>query len=347
MKAMVLERYDAELVLREVPDPRPGPDEILIAVRACGMCYTDIKLVTGQLGAGIHLPHIPGHEIAGEVVEVGSAVRGVGAPRVGDKGVVYCVVTCGVCEMCRTGRENLCLETRRLGFELSGGFAELATLPAVNFCPFSAEVPFWEMAILPDAVATPFHALERRARLRLGETVLIVGIGGLGIHAVQIAAGKGALVIAVDVNDEALELARAHGAHWTLNPTKEAPGPKIREITSGRGVDLVLEGVGRQATVSWSLPTLKKGGRCVMMGYDPVNPVSIPMLPMHNYEWTVCGTKVSTRQELQEVIRAVERRQIRPVVTRRLPLQDANQGLAAIRRGETQGRTVLVMESAR
>jgi 2-desacetyl-2-hydroxyethyl bacteriochlorophyllide A dehydrogenase len=338
VQAMVLEQYERELVLQRVEDPRPGPTEIVLRVRAAGMCYTDIKIITGQLASFIRLPHIPGHEIAGEVVEVGSEVRDV---RIGDRGVAYCLVTCGVCEMCRTGRENLCFATRRLGFELPGGFAERVKLPAVNLCPFESPLPFEHMAILPDAVATPFHALVKLAGLRMGQSALIVGAGGLGVHAVQIAVALGAAVAVADISKEALALAGSFGAEMLINPREVDPREMASDFTQGRGFDLVLEGVGRQESMQWSLKTLKKGGKCIVMGYDPVNPVPIPLVDMHNYEWTVAGTKVSTRLELQEVIRLVERKQIRPVVSETISLADANRGLKAIRNGAVCGRTVI------
>jgi len=339
MRAMVLEHYNSDLIQKFVEDPKPSDMEIVIAVRACGICQTDVKIVTGQLSAFITLPHIPGHEIAGEVVEVGRGVKDI---HVGDKGVVYCLVTCGTCELCRSGRENLCFSINRIGFERPGGFADFVKLPAANFCTFESDTPFEQMAILPDAVATPFHAMERLAGLGMGQRVLIVGIGGLGIHAVQIAVRKGAEVLAADLNESALDLARSFGAEWTINPAKEDARERVREITHGKGVDLVIDGVGRKETVEWSLRTLKKGGRFIAMGYDPVNPVPFPMLDMHNNEWTIHGTKASTRQELKEVIRAVERGHILPVVSRRIPLVKVNEGLAIIRKGEVQGRTVLV-----
>ena len=342
MRAMVLEHYNSDLMQRVVEDPEPSDLDIVIAVRACGICHTDVKIVTGQLPASIILPHIPGHEIAGEVVEVGRGVKDI---HVGDKGVVYCLVTCGTCELCRTGRENLCFSIRRLGFELPGGFADLVRLPAANFCVFESDIPFEQMAILPDAVATPFHAMEKLARLGMGQRVLIVGIGGLGIHAVQIAVKKGAEVIAADINDSALDLAMTFGAAWRINTAKEVPLEKIREISHGGGVDLVIDGVGRRETVEWSLRALKKGGHFIAMGYDPVNPVPFPMLDMHNNEWTIHGTKASTRQELKAVIHAVERGQIRPVISRRIPFESVNEGLALIRKGEAQGRTVLVKDA--
>lgn len=341
MEAAVLEEYGSRLALREIPDPVPAEDEIVLRVKACGMCYTDVKIVDGQLAAAIRLPHVPGHEVAGEVAEVGRQVKGL---RVGDRGVCYFLLGCGDCEMCRTGRENLCFSITRLGFELPGGYARYVKLPARNFCRFESH-PAWEsMAILPDAVATPYHALNNLVRPRLGQAVLIVGVGGLGLHAVQIAARMGARVLAADTNEESLIAARRFGAELACNPLREQPGEAILEHTGGHGVDVLLEGVGREESLRWTLPLLKKGGTCIIMGYDALRPVPISLLGMHNNEWRVIGAKVSTRQELGEVVRLVERGVLQPVVSRRIPLRAVNEGLAAIRGGEVQGRTVIVAE---
>lgn len=340
MKAMVLESYNADLRLSHLPDPEPLPGEIVVKVQACGMCQTDIKLVSGQLGSCIQLPHVPGHEIAGEVVALGKDVRNL---KLGDKGVAFHIVPCGVCELCLTGRENLCTSIRRIGFELSGGFAEYVAMPASNLCTFESDIAFERMAILPDAVATPYHVLGRLAQLGMGNSVLIIGLGGLGIHAVQLALGTGALVIAADVNEKAIELARSFNVGRTTNPLKEDSVAKVRELTGGKGVDLIIDGVGRKESVDWSLSCLKKGGHYYSLGYDPVNPVCFNMLNVHNNEWTIHGVKATTRQELREVISIVERGIVRPYVSKTLPLELANEGLAAIKKGETLGRTVLIM----
>jgi D-arabinose 1-dehydrogenase-like Zn-dependent alcohol dehydrogenase len=339
MEAAVLVEYGAPLQILPVPDPRPADDEIVIRVRACGMCYTDVKIADGQLAAAVTLPHVPGHEVAGEVVETGRNVRGLKA---GDRGVCYFLLGCGECEMCRTGRENLCLDLTRLGFEHPGGWARYAKLPARNFCTFGPGAAWESMAVLPDAVATPFHALNSLVHLRLGQTVLIVGVGGLGLHAVQIAARMGTRVAAADVSDEALAAARRCGAELAINPRRENPREAVLELTRGLGADVVLEGVGREESLAWSLPLLKKGGTCIIMGYDAVRAVPISLLGLHNNGWRVVGSKVSTRRELEEVVRLVERGVIEPLVSRRIALEEVNDGLAAVRRGEARGRTVIV-----
>jgi len=341
MKAMVLEAYNADLKLSTISDPTPGPGEVVLKVRACGMCQTDIKLVSGQLGSCIQLPHVPGHEVAGEVVALGKDVRNL---KLGDKGVAFHIIPCGTCELCLTGRENLCTSIRRIGFELPGGFAEYIAMPAANVCTFDSDIAFERMAILPDAVATPYHALNRLARLGMGNSVLVIGLGGLGIHTVQLALGMGAQVIAADVNEKAIELAKSFNAKNTTNPLKEDSSAKVRELTNGKGVDLIIDGVGRKESVDWSMNCLKKGGHYYFLGYDPVNPVCFNMLNVHNNEWTIHGVKATTRQELREVISIVERGIVRPYVSKTLPLERANEGLSAIKNGETLGRTVLVMD---
>ena len=196
MKALVLHEYNEELRLENVADPTLGPLDILLRVKACGVCGTDLKILSGKIPPPIvTLPHTPGHEIAGEVAEIGSAVRSV---TVGERGLVYFYVGCKDCEMCRTGRENICFSIKRLGFELPGGFAEFVKLPAYNFCPVDEPISYPEMGILPDAVATSYHALKTMAGMKVGEDVMIMGVGGLGIHAVQIAKLMGAKVFAID-----------------------------------------------------------------------------------------------------------------------------------------------------
>ncbi len=341
MKAMVLREYNSPLMYEEVPQPLPKRTEIVVRVHACGMCFTDVKIVTGQLSRFITLPHIPGHEIAGTVVEIGRDVKHV---KVGDKGVCHFLLGCGDCELCRRGSENLCFSLSRIGFEHPGGYAEYVAMPEYSFCRFEAEVLFEEMAILPDAVATPYHALNRLAGLKPGETVLIVGVGGLGIHAVQIAALMGATIIAADVKKDALETAKAFGADHLIDTNAGDPLREVKSLTDGMGVDVVLEGVGSESTMAWTLPSLKKGGRLVVMGYDPVHPVPVHLIDIHNNEWSIRGAKVSPKQELVEVIRLVENTKIRPVVSARYSLRDANEALKQVQARKITGRTVLVMD---
>ncbi len=341
MKAMVLNAYDQPLRAEERPIPTPGPQEVLLEVRFCGICGTDLKIVGGKLPGIITLPHVPGHEIAGEVAAIGEGVRGI---RVGDRGIAYLYVTCRDCELCRTGHENICFSVRRLGFELPGGFSQYVKLPAYNFCPVSTAMPLHEMAVLTDAVATPYHALKSIAAVRQGSTVLVVGAGGLGLHAVQLARLAGARVAAVDVRDEALEQARSFGAHVLIHSARTDPRKAVLEWTGGAGADIVLEGVGQDATFSWSLYCLKRGGILVIMGYDPLHPLTVSSKEMHYNEWRIAGTRAATKQDLLELIALTESGQLKPVVAKMLPLDEVNEGLAAVRSGAQVGRVVIRVE---
>jgi len=338
MKAFVLREYNQEMSLETVGDPVPGPFEIILRVKACGVCGTDLKIVSGKIPPPIvTLPHTPGHEIAGEVVACGSDVKNVS---IGQKGIAYFYIGCKDCEMCRTGRENVCFSIKRLGFELPGGFAEFVKMPSYNFCSFRGG-GFNEMAILPDAVATSYHALKTMAEVRAGQDVLIMGIGGLGIHAVQIAKLMGARVIAVARRESPLRLASVLGADFVIDSSEENSSEKVLEITQGHGVDVVIENVGSSQSLRWSLPCLKRRGRLVLVGYDPSDPYPLNAMEMHYNEWVICGSRVSTKQELVEVIRLVERGRIKPVVSRLFNWTQANEAIREIQKRTGVGRTVL------
>ena len=338
MKAMVLREYGAPLSLEEVPKPEPGRDEVVLKVSHCGVCGTDLKITGGMLRSIITLPHVPGHEIVGTVDSVGTDVRGI---KEGDRGVVYFYVGCGVCAMCRSGRENICPSVVRPGFERPGGFAEYVHLPAYNLCTYGGTIVGEKMAVLPDAIATSYHALKSVASLRIGQSVLIAGIGGLGIHAVQIAKYMGCTVIGTTRRPEVRRKALEFGADLVVNPEESDVREAVMRFTGGRGVDAVIENVGTVETMKWSIPSLARGGTCVMVGYDPQNPVGVNGMSMHYNEWKLSGSRVSTRQELVEVIHLVESGKIDPVVTKVIGLEDLNVGLYELKDKKNVGRLVV------
>jgi len=339
MKALVLREYNHEMLLENVADPVPGPSDIILRVTACGVCGTDLKIFSGKIPPPIvTLPHTPGHEIAGEVVEFGSSVKNVS---IGQQGIVYFYIGCKDCEMCRTGRENVCFSIKRLGFELPGGFAELVKIPAYNFCSFGEGMPINEMAVIPDAIVTSYHALKTMAEAKAGQDVMIMGVGGLGIHAVQIAKRMGARVIAVARRKEPLKLASEFGADFLIDSTEEGSSERVLEITKGHGVDVVIENAGTSQSMRWSLPCLKRRGRLVLVGYDPTDPYPLNAMEMHYNEWILCGSRVSTKQEVLEVIDLVERKMLKPVVSKLLPWTQANEAIKGIKNRTGIGRTVL------
>lgn len=338
MKAMVLKEYNRFMESMDVEKPVVGENDVLIQVKACGICRTDLKIFRGEIPPPIvTLPHTPGHEVAGEVVEMGDKVTGI---QKGDAGILYIYIACRNCEWCLTGHENLCPSLKRVGFELPGGYAQYVRVPAYAFCPFDRKLSFNEMAILPDAVATAYRAITTLADVKLGQIILIVGAGGLGIHGVQIARLCGAKVLVAEKNRKALDLAGQFGADFLIDAQKN-PSDQIREITKGKGVDAVIEFVGSKETLAWSLPSLKKGGKLIVVGYAPGQPFPLDTMAMHYNEWEIKGARLSTKAELLQVIRLVEEKKLKPLVSKTFPFEKANEALQSLQQGETVGRLVL------
>jgi 2-desacetyl-2-hydroxyethyl bacteriochlorophyllide A dehydrogenase len=340
MKTMVLSQYNMPLEVQEREIPQAEPDEVLLKVKACGICQTDLKIIRGAIPPPIvTLPHVLGHEVVGEIAAVGKNVCGF---QQGDVGVVYSYVTCRNCEQCLAGRENICNHLERIGFEREGGFSEYLKVPAYNFCSFSKDRPLEEMAIAADAIGTPYHAITGLAKVRPGQKVLIVGAGGLGIHAVQIAKLCGAFVTVVDLDPEARNLAKSYGADEALDPGDVAEA--ISDQTGGLGVDAVIEIVGYPETLAWALPALKSGGKLILVGYAPEHPFALNTMMMHYNEYEIIGCRFVTKAELLELIRLVENGKIKPVVTRTFPFDQVNAALQTLKEGNSLGRIVLVLD---
>jgi alcohol dehydrogenase len=336
MKAMLLERYGEPLVPVERADPVPGYGEVLIAVRRCGICGTDLKITSGALDGITSVPLIPGHEMAGEVVEVGP---GASRELLGTRCGVYFYLPCGDCPECRRGHENVCRTIRRLGFEKDGGYAECVVVPAYGVCPIKESVSFSVAAVATDAILTPYHALYSVAAVRPQERVLILGAGGLGLHGVQLAALAGARVAVCDIRPASLEAARKAGAEAAFAPEELTDG--MAEWTRGAGAEVVIDGVGKSELTAESFKSLGRRGRLVVMGYDPKATVPLPALGAHYNEWQVFGTRLGTKEELLGIYDLLARGKITAAVALERPLSEANEALAALRAGGPPGRTVL------
>lgn len=342
MRAVVLREFGGRLEPAEVPDPGPpGPGMVLVRVRACGVCYTDVKIASGALPAPMlpALPHILGHEPAGEVAAVGEGVRSV-AP--GDHVAVYFYLPCGRCRACRTGEDTLCESVRQVGFNVPGAMAEYLVVPEANVVRIGRHVPFEEAAVIADAVATTVHGLRERAGLKVGESVLVIGAGGLGMHAIQVAKLGGARVVAVDQVPEKLELARQVGADAAFLIQSERVEEQVMEAAGGP-LDLVVELVARPATMGLAARVLRKGGRLLMIGYQPGVDLAIPTADVVLRNLTILGSRASPLQSFRETVRLVEEGRIRPIVTHRYRLEDANEALERLRAGALLGRAVLVV----
>lgn len=343
MKAMVLERFGEPMVLKEVPEPDISPRDILLRVGAVGLCATDLKIYDGYVKS-VELPRIMGHELAGEIAKLGSEVK---EWKVGNHGVVYVNIPCGECYLCRKGRENDCTRgLRRFGFEVDGGFGEYVRVPAGNLCKISTDIPMEQACILNGTMSTPLHAIRTQGRLQAGETIAIIGIGGLGIHCLQLAVSLGARVIAVDISDEKLEAARNFGADATVNALQCDFPPEIRKLTDGQGADVIVEIVsGSQipVVIEKSIEGLRLAGRLVLLGYQYGQQISLDPQKIVYDEIEVIGSRASTRGDLVDVISLVERGRVKPVISECFPLEQANEAFAKLRNSTRVGRMVLVL----
>jgi len=326
MKAARLHRIGEKLRIDEVQVPRVGAHEVLVDVKASGICHSDLNYRDGTAPVG-KLPITLGHEVAGVIAEVGDRVKEV---KEGDRVCVHYVISCGSCFFCSSGRENLCEEYRMIGKDVDGGFAEYIRVPARNVLKLPETVPFEQGAIMGCAVSTPFHAL-RRSRLVVGETAVIYGVGGLGVHAVQLAskifgAGK---VIAVDVSEEKLRLAKQLGADEVVNAAEEDPAESIKEITNGKLADVALDFVGLRKTIEKAIDCVGKGGRTVIVGIGPEDVQVSPYGSLIAKEMELIGVNDHLKSEMAQLVRLVEsgRLDLSTSITHRVPLEEVNRGM--------------------
>lgn len=335
-----MREFNTPLVLDEnFDDPVPGPNEVLIRVRACGICGTDIKITKGQWNPNsIPMPHIPGHEFSGVVERIGSRVTNV---EIGQRVAAYFYITCGQCRYCLSGQENVCDQMRRPGFELHGAYSEYVKMPASNVVPLGNNISFEQAAVLPDAVAVPHHALVQLGRMQPGENVLIVGVGGLGVHAIQIVRALGGRAIAADIDSERLEMSLELGADAAVNPRNGDVVTEIRKLTDGYGVDLCVDLVGTMASFGWALNATRRKGRYCLVGYSAKHPLEIDTMSYHLWEWELIGCRGSTKRDLKAVVDLTERGMIKPIIDKVYPLEEANSGLEDLDRGRILGRGVL------
>lgn len=339
MKAAILKEHSKPLVIEEIAKPKPGPKEVLIKVRACGICGTDVKTCAGKK-TDIKLPLVMGHEIAGEVAEIGADVAGI---RVGDRGVVHFYITCGKCVFCRSNRETICEHPLgRFGFNVDGGLAEYVAAPVRNFIPIPGSLPFTSAAIVCDAIATNYRGLSKAA-IQADDYVLVMGLGGLGIHGVQIARALGANVIGVDIDPAKLDLARQLGFRRLVR-FKETGGfvEEVVKAADGNRISAILETVSIPATVDADLKILRNGGQLVFAGYTNT-PLNIPPYALVLNELSFHGTRASSRNDVRAVLSMLEKSEIVSVVTRTYPLEEVNCALEDLRLGKCTGRQVIAI----
>ncbi|HET7263570.1 MAG TPA: zinc-binding dehydrogenase [bacterium] len=326
------------LTYEEAPDPVPGPHQVLVRVRACALNHLDIHVRRGIPGMKLPLPHTLGSDVAGEVAAVGP---GVTSCKAGDAVVVNPGLSCGHCEACLSGDDNLCREYAILGEHLPGGYADLVAVPEANVLPKPARLSFREAAAVPLVFLTAWDMLVAGARVRPSETVLVWGAGsGVGSAAIQIAKEFDARVIAIAGADWKLERARALGADETINHATQQVGDEVRRLTGRRGVDVVFEHVG-QATWETSLKALARGGRLVTCGSTSGFTAQTDLRYVFARKLLIRGTFMGGKGTMYEILRLVEAGRLRPVVHDARPLEDARRAHEAMERSEHFGKLVL------
>jgi 2-desacetyl-2-hydroxyethyl bacteriochlorophyllide A dehydrogenase len=337
VRAAVLEAFGEPLTIAEdVAEPAPGAHEVLVRTRAAGICRTDLKVIDGVIPT-VELPRIPGHEIAGEVVAIGSAVT---TSSVGDRVLVVLDLSCGTCRYCRVGQLDHCAALRRLGMEQDGGLAEFVRVPAGNLIVLPDRMGFADAAVIPDAVGSPYHAVVRLAQVRPAQTVAIYGLGGLGLSAVQIAALCGASVIAIARTPERRAMAEELGASASIDPNAGPVADQVRDLTRGEGVHAFFDLVGIDGSAEQALAACRKGGSVVILGYS-VPRLDAPMVRLVYDEINIRGSRGSTREDLHQVVDLVEKGALAPIIGEQGPLDEINPALDRLRAGAVIGRSVV------
>jgi alcohol dehydrogenase, propanol-preferring len=338
VRAVNLTAFGEPYTVREdAPVPEPGPGEVRLRVLAVGVCGTDVKLWKGIL-PNTPLPLVPGHEIAAVVDAHGPEVA---VPPLGTRVVVLHHLYCGDCARCREGSQNLCLRLRgRVGFDHDGGMADYVVVPARNLAPIPDGVSAAEACVVPDAVATTWRAVVRLAQVQPGDTVAVIGVGGLGLAACQIARLHGAEVLAVDVSRDKLDVAGAVGVSHLAMPTEAAA--RLRHLAEG-GAPIVIDCAGTADALALAGELLPSGGRLIQVGYTPGAPLALQSSDVALKELRILGCRASTMQDLVDALDAVGSGAVRSPVEKLLPLNAVTDAVDAIAHGATLGRQVLVV----
>lgn len=336
MKAAVLRQFKSPLVIEDVARPLLEANEVLLQVEACGVCHSDLHVADGdwpQFTPITKMPLILGHEVTGKVVEKGNAVREL---QIGDRvGMPWIYWTCGECEFCREGNENLCAKQKITGVTVDGGFAEYMKAPASHATKIPDGLPAAETAPLFCAGVTVYRALKQ-AQVSQGQRLAIFGIGGLGHLAVQIGREMGAEITAVDTADEKLQLAESLGAVKGFNAKSRNV---VKELRAGGGVHVALITSAAKAAYDTAFACVRPTGTLLAVGLPPED-ICFPPIMMAAKEVRIQASAVGTRQDLREVLAMASKGKIRCHVATR-PLAEVNLVLNQLREGKISGRVAL------
>ena len=327
MQAARLYQAGEPLKIEALPIPVPVANEILVQVEACGLCGTDIHLaVDGDIPVQ-KSPITLGHEAAGVVAKV---AEGVTEFAVGDRVALFPSATCGRGRKCLTGRESLCESSKVYGMVRDGALAEYVTAPVWSAVSIPDGVSFEEAAIVTDGVSTPFHALRSRGELKAGESVAVIGCGGLGTHAILLAKMMGAgFIVAIDTQQAARDRALELGANLAIDPAGETEPRKLIRQQLGGGVDIALEFVGLSSAVNTGFSVLDTGGRLVIVGVGMDAPQLPPLIRFVGKEHSVIGSFGMDKRDIEDLLKLIARGRLdlSGSISATYPLADINKAL--------------------
>jgi NADPH:quinone reductase-like Zn-dependent oxidoreductase len=341
MRAVRFHEYGGIDVLREeeVPTPEPGSGEALVRVRACAVNHVDIDMRNGTSRLPLTLPHTLGFEIAGEVNALGTGVTEVA---VGDRVAPLYQIHCRECEWCRSGQHMHCERITMLGVQSPGGYAEYAVVPAWALMPLPESLSFEQGAAIQTTFGTVWHALAGRASVREGQWVLVNAAGsGVGTAGIQVATLLGAHVIASAGSHAKLERALALGAEATVNYNEDDLTARVREITGGRGVDVVMESVGGEV-LARSVAALAKNGSVVTVGAHAGEVVPVDVILLFRHQWSLIGSVRATAEEIRHCLDLVAEGKLAPVIHASLPLAHAAEAHRILEAREQFGKVLLL-----
>ncbi|HVN91180.1 MAG TPA: zinc-binding dehydrogenase [Candidatus Binataceae bacterium] len=348
MKAIVFEQNGDCEVLKyaDTPEPKAGPNDVVIQVKASACNFNDIWARRGLPGMKIILPHISGSDASGVVVETGSEVHNV---KVGDEVVVHCGISCRQCDYCTRGEEFFCPDFKIWGFQtgpLDGAHGDFCKVPAVNVLPKPKNLTHVEAATMPLVLVTVWRMLVTRARIQAGDFVLVWGgAGGLGVMAIQIAKLYNARAIAVASSDDKLELCKELGAEFVLHRKKHDVFQEVRKITNGRRADIVFEHTGAD-TWPISMQCLKWGGTIVTCGATSGFDAHLDIRLLWNKQQNYLGSHLGNKGELMDAMRFVESGQIKPVVGKVLPLKELGRAQHMMETNAVGGKIAIIPPAA-
>ena len=338
MKAIRFHEFGGPEVLRyeDVPDPQPRKDQVLVRVKACAMNHLDLWVRKGL--PGVKLPHIPGSDIAGEIVEVGEYVSEF---RTGQRVIVAPMHFCNRCAKCVSGLQNQCPEFTVLGNAVDGGDCELIAARSVSVIPIPDSLDFNQAASVPLVFLTAWHMLVGNARIRPGQIVLVLGANsGVGIAGIQIAKVFQCTVITTAGDDRKMGKARELGADHVINHYQQKISEEVRRITGNQGVDIVMEHVG-PATWDESMRSLKPGGTLVTCGATTGPQVGFDLRFLFSRNLSIRGSYMGTMGELHEAMKQVFSGRLKPVVDRSFPMKEARAAHEYMEKSQMFGKIVL------